>query len=262
MRRFDLASLVAAAVLGSGSLASAADLPRKAPVVAPVEAPFTWTGFYGGVQGGYGWGTAKWSDLVAPAGTISGDFTQHDTNGGFGGVLWGYDRQFGNWVIGFASDFNWGSINGSSTCLGSENDYQATCGTKATFITTSTARVGWAMGQFLPYVKGGWALEYLKLNVTNIGQNGSGCCGPQPDYQTTKSWRSGWTAGGGLEYALDRRWSVFVEYDYMNFGNNVTGFTPSDPFNGITTNFSANINHTVSVVKGGVNLRWGDLLFR
>jgi len=253
MRRFDLALLAAAVVLGSVSVASAADLPRKAPVAAPVEAPFTWTGFYGGINGGYGWGTANWSGLSAPAGDIPGEFAQHDTKGGFGGVLWGYDRQFGQWVIGFASDFDWGSIKGSSTCFGNPGDFSATCGTKTTFITTSTARVGWAMGQFLPYVKGGWALEYLKLNAAM-------CCG-EADYQTTKAWRSGWTAGGGLEYALDRRWSVFVEYDYMNFGNNTEGFTPTVQSE-ITTNFSANIKNTVSVVKGGVNLRWGDWLFR
>ena len=249
------------AVAFGGAPVFAADMPAR-PIYKAAAAPAPmsdWTGFYVGANIGYGWGTAHWSDLVAPEGNLPGEFVRHNTNGVLGGLQWGYNRQIGQWVFGFASDFDWSAIKGSSVCLGNANDYQATCGTKANWITTSTFRVGWAMGQFLPYVKGGWALARNEFNVTNIGQNGSGCCGPQADYLPTKSYRSGWTVGGGMEYAFDRNWSAFVEYDYMDFGSNQEGFTPSVP-NFITTNFSANINSTVSVVKGGVNFRLGDWL--
>ncbi len=67
MKKFLLAALMA----GVATSAWAADLPtRKAPAapmpvyVAPV---FTWTGFYVGVNGGYGIGSASSSDFGNPS---------------------------------------------------------------------------------------------------------------------------------------------------------------------------------------------------
>ena len=45
--------------------ASAADLPTKAYMPAPVAAPvYNWTGFYVGVNGGYGWGATRSADAL------------------------------------------------------------------------------------------------------------------------------------------------------------------------------------------------------
>ena len=59
--------LAALALLASSFSAQAADIPR--PVykgVRPVVAYYNWTGFYVGINGGYGWGTSDWS--VVPDG--------------------------------------------------------------------------------------------------------------------------------------------------------------------------------------------------
>ena len=67
-----------AALLIAPIAALAADMPRpsyKAPqYIAPL---FTWTGFYVGLNGGYGWGTSDWSGAggnfsVAPKGFLGG----------------------------------------------------------------------------------------------------------------------------------------------------------------------------------------------
>ena len=57
MKKYLLSGVAALGLLAAGA-ASAADLPsRKGPVVAPIYVPaFTWTGFYVGVNAGYGWG--------------------------------------------------------------------------------------------------------------------------------------------------------------------------------------------------------------
>ena len=52
-----LATVSSLAILGAASIATAADLPARMPVKAPVvePAPFSWTGFYIGVHGGGAW---------------------------------------------------------------------------------------------------------------------------------------------------------------------------------------------------------------
>lgn len=52
MKKFAWLGLVVAAL---ASPAFAADLPTKAPVYKAPIAVATWTGFYVGVQAGYGW---------------------------------------------------------------------------------------------------------------------------------------------------------------------------------------------------------------
>src|ERR1019366_5274470 len=65
MRRFHCAALAAVAVLGFTSVASAADMPVKAP--APIVAPlYNWTGPYIGIAGGYGWGHSNQTDPGIP----------------------------------------------------------------------------------------------------------------------------------------------------------------------------------------------------
>ena len=59
MRKYVLSLLAGTAAVGlAASAASAADLPARAAPPAPVFSAvpvFTWTGFYVGVNAGYGW---------------------------------------------------------------------------------------------------------------------------------------------------------------------------------------------------------------
>ena len=75
----------AVALLTTSLVAQAADLPTKAYVPAPVMAQvYNWTGFYVGVNGGYGWGTQD------PLTLFSNRFdrTSFNINGGmFGGTI-------------------------------------------------------------------------------------------------------------------------------------------------------------------------------
>jgi outer membrane immunogenic protein len=56
MKRLLLGTVTCVALAAAGGCAYAADMPVKAPVVAPV---YSWTGFYIGANVGGGWGSRR-----------------------------------------------------------------------------------------------------------------------------------------------------------------------------------------------------------
>src|SRR5262245_47357805 len=84
--------IAALSLLAVSFTAEAADIPRpvyKGPVRS-VVAYYNWTGFYVGVNGGYGWGESSWN---SPA------ISNSPTGWTAGGTL-GFNYQMGSWVLG------------------------------------------------------------------------------------------------------------------------------------------------------------------
>ena len=140
MKKIFLSSV---ALLGLTLGAFAADLPRRAapPVYAPVYAPvFTWTGFYVGVNAGYGWGDegdelfghSHFGDLTVPRGgpftgavipALPGGFGTGFPLGGsnregfLGGAQVGWNFQFtpgSGLVVGVEADLQWADLGGGN----------------------------------------------------------------------------------------------------------------------------------------------------
>ena len=144
MKKILLASV---ALFGFAGAASAADLPaRAAPPVAPIIAAapiFTWTGFYVGVNAGYGWLN---NDRIYDP--IFG-FTSDDNNGGFvGGGQVGYNYQIGSFVVGLEGDIQYADFGGDNDLFDRNSD---------DWFGTVRARAGVAFGQALIYATGGFA---------------------------------------------------------------------------------------------------------
>ena len=102
--------LAALAFLASSFSTQAADIPRPVykSAVRPVIAYYNWTGFYVGINGGYGFGTSNWSALaVSPK-----------PKGGLAGATLGYNYQVGSWVWGLEGDIDWADVSGSAVCAG------------------------------------------------------------------------------------------------------------------------------------------------
>lgn len=123
MRRLTIAAIAAVCTIALTQIASAADLPRKAPAYSPPPPVFSWTGCYIGGNIGYGWGrdTVTISDLGAttgvpelagvPFGPVTGD-----TKGVVGGGQVGCNYQFAsNWVIGIEGDGEAADIRGGDS---------------------------------------------------------------------------------------------------------------------------------------------------
>ncbi len=186
MKKFLLAALLA----GVASSAMAADLPSKkhAPAVAPVYvAPvFTWTGFYGGLNAGYGWGGNPGGVFQGPVG------------GMFGGTA-GYNYQLGQFVIGAEGDFDWAGMRNDNT-FG-----RASSRMSVDSMLTARARAGVALDRALIYLTGGYAGAEVTGSVFDVG-NGV--------FQSSSGWRNGGVIGAGLEYAFTNNISAKAEYLY------------------------------------------------
>lgn len=189
--RFAVSALLIAAPLG---IASAADMPVKAPMKAAAPIPYSWNGFYIGINGGGASGNTSWDYLTATLAPTPA-FANHDSSGGMVGGTVGFNWQApgSHWVAGVEADWDWAQINGSTSC---PNPFFS-CQSKIRDIGTARARLGWAEDRILFYVTGGAAWGDVRIQTVQL--NGIGVPPTGTPTNGTSSTRMGWTAGGGVE---------------------------------------------------------------
>jgi outer membrane immunogenic protein len=224
--------MIGALALASAAPAIAADLPppsapppRAPAAYIPAPPPFSWTGFYVGLNGGGAFGNSNWT---APGGT-TGNF---NVDGGlFGGTL-GANYQMGQFVIGAEGDYDWQNIRGSVTtgvCAA------ASCDTASNWLATFRARFGFAADRILFYGTAGGAVTDIKSSIAALNWG--------------SSTELGWTAGAGIEYAITDNWTAKVEYLFADFEK----ATCNTACGGVT-NISVGLYE--NVVRGGVNYKF------
>ncbi len=222
-----LIGMAAAMLLSAPLAAQAADLPQyrpsyKAPEPAYMAPIFSWTGFYFGVNGGYGFGKSDWAIPAvspSPKGFVAG------------GTL-GYNLQTGTWVWGIEGDFDWANMNNSVGCG------VFSCETSTDWFATARLRLGYAgWGNWMPYITGGGAGASVKASNSAFG-----------DASKTKF---GWTAGAGIEFAFVGNWTAKAEYLYADLGSfDCTGACGGPAISTDDVTFKA------SLVRLGVNYRF------
>jgi outer membrane immunogenic protein len=260
---------------GAIAPAQAADMPIKAmPVKAAMVIPYSWTGWYAGVNAGYSWGKSDTDvafatypggvPIVPPAGSITSANTK--LNGAIAGIQGGYNWQNGQWVAGIEGDIQWSGQKGSSDFLCAATGAGGPCIPAATFrpggaagsvlsldqklewFGTLRGRVGITPAPtWLLYVTGGLAVGGIKTDGTLSGFNGNGAAILATGSSTTT--KAGWTVGAGLEGVISGKWTGKIEYLYVDYGN-VNG-TFVNPGAGIQASFSSHI--TDNVVRAGLN---------
>jgi outer membrane immunogenic protein len=222
MRRNTLAALAAAGLaLGTVQVASAADLARpvyKAP--APVVVAYNWTGLYGGLNIGYGWGEAQFGGFgnIKPAGV-------------FGGGQIGYNWQGAGspWVVGVEVDSVFANLKDDAS------DGVDSVSSKLDYFGTLRGRIGYAFDRALVYGTGGLAWGHNKVTAAEVGLG---------SVSESKN-HVGWTVGAGLEWALVNNWTAKVEYLYVDLGSkNYFGAAGAD------------VDVTAHTAKLGVNYRF------
>jgi len=243
MKKF-LLGTVGLVALGMAAPASAADMAARPYTKAPpmIAAVYDWTGFYVGVNGGWGSSRKSW-DFVSPAGVFIATDGSHDATGGTVGGQVGYRWQASQWVFGLEAQGNWADFHGrnqSPTTLAFTND------TRVDAFGMFTGQVGVAFNNALLYVKGGAAVvsdRYRTLStVTGL-----------PLTNTVDDTRWGGVVGVGLEYGFAPNWSFAVEYDHMFMQNKTYTFTDTT---GVFFG-TERIRQDVDLVTARINYRWG-----
>jgi outer membrane immunogenic protein len=271
--------LSSVALLGLTAAAVAADLPSRRAAPAPyVAVPvFTWTGFYVGVNAGYGFSDNDRNGLgsftaipgsltgtpaaAAYTGIVSQGALERDNSGFVGGGQIGYNYQIGNWVVGIEADLQFADLNNSR-----EGDRVVlTPGTIPGFVGARNAnfggidwfgtvrgRLGFAMDRALIYGTGGFAFGGADNNVNSDGFDNW--------RNRNDDTRTGFAAGGGIEYAFTPNFTGKIEGLYVNLERSRdNGFIGVDgagtPI--YTTGFGRRNNDSeFAVVRAGLNYKF------
>jgi outer membrane immunogenic protein len=260
-----LLSTVALLSLSAGAMA--ADLPSRrmapAPMVAAVPV-FTWTGFYFGLNAGYGWSDHSNDDTITfPAGTFNqpgiggtalpGTITFTDGNGDadgwLGGAQIGFNWQFGGLVAGVEADIQGIDLDrdrgrfdtfSTSVALGlpAGTTFSPVRNDVSTldWFGTVRGRLGFAIDRVLIYGTGGFAFA----GGDRDGRCDSVFSGRSECRFGDDDTRWGYAIGGGIEWALPMTgWfgssavtfkveGLYVNLDEDNDGNDrLVGFTTS-----------------------------------
>ena len=178
MKKILLASV---ALFGFAGAAAAADLPMRAAPPAPIIAAapiFTWTGFYVGVNAGFGWSNDDFDSV---------DLADEGDDGGFvGGAQVGYNYQIGSFVVGLEGDIQYADFGREGAFVVDGTTYDVD---NSDWFGTVRARAGVAFDRALIYATGGFAFA---------------------------DDANGWTVGGGVEYAFTNNLSAKIEGLYVN----------------------------------------------
>ena len=271
-------AIVALMALGTVA-AQAADLPTRKEAPAPVfvPPPFTWTGFYVGLNAGGIWPSgSRGATLFDPgsdfgAGVLTADFPGglgSQSAGFLGGGQAGYNWQTGAFVLGVETDFDGSTLSKSFNNVGTPfagagvpallaGDFLSVNGkTSLSWLGTTRARVGFVVtpdNRLMIYGTGGVAYAGGSSNFSVFDSTTGALWSGSPS-----STRVGWTLGGGVEYALTNNWTIRGEYLYADLGKSnfttVGNAAAATFFPGVYA--SGHVSYNASIFRAAVNYKF------
>jgi outer membrane immunogenic protein len=276
-----LRGVAVAALTAVGAVAAqAADLPTRKEAPAPVfvPPPFTWTGFYIGLNAGGIWPSgSRNASVFDPNASIDGAFISAGFPGGLGsqsagfigGGQAGYNWQTGAFVLGVETDFDGSTLSKSfnnvgtpfagpfATAAGLGGDAFTVNGKNSlTWLGTTRGRVGFVVtpdNRLMIYATGGVAYGGGNSQFSIRDNTTSSIFSANPS-----SSRVGWVIGGGAEYAVTNNITIKGEYLYADLGSSKfttteNGFAAAN-FPGVVA--SGKIGWNASIFRAGVNYKF------
>jgi outer membrane immunogenic protein len=266
---------VAALTVVGAVAAQAADLPTRKEAPAPVfvPPPFTWTGFYIGVNaGGIAPSGGRSASIFDPNAGIDGFGLSAAFPGGLGsqsvgfigGGQAGYNWQTGAFVLGVETDFDGTTISKSFNNIGTPfvgpggfTDSLTVNGkTSLSWLGTTRARLGFVAtpdNRLMIYATGGVAYGGGNTQFSVFDANTGSIFSGNPS-----STRVGWVIGGGVEYAVTNNITIKGEYLYADLGSSSFNTTPNGfaaaNFPGVSA--SGKFSYNASIFRAGVNYKF------
>ena len=221
--------LASGAVLALSAVGASADGMYRGRAVA---APYSWSGFYGGLSAG--WQGTDIDGVVTNftgGGAAPPDQNWNVDQGSFifGGII-GFQHQFGNFVLGLEANWSkiqdeWGhALSPTADCVSAVGNRQCNAA-PGTGLFTVGPRLGWAMGEWMPYVTGGYAHGSIKSQLLNASNS--------TPLIHSKSSHDGWFLGAGIDWAATKNVIIGLEYQrvhlddenhrFFNVGNGLAG---------------------------------------
>lgn len=256
------AGALALAAITASNTASADGFGARRSVKDFGPPPFSWTGFYAGLNAGYAWGDMDYSLAAGgawvgvggdPAWLAANGSPNIDANGFIGGVQAGYNWQSGNIVLGLETDISWLSAEGERATgnlirpSGFPTSFTETA--SVDWLFTLRARLGMTLGtNLLVYATGGLAVADVNVSQTL----GFPAVPGVATYAVTET-RTGWTLGAGLEWALNRNWTLKGEYLYVDLGSSSGGSAISTA---TTFTHSHAVDMSLNIVRAGINYKF------
>jgi outer membrane immunogenic protein len=257
--------------------AQAADLPTRKEAPAPVfvPPPFTWTGFYIGVNAGGIWPSGSRNANIFAPGTFPFPIQTFFPGGlgsqsaGFiGGGQAGYNWQTGAFVLGVETDFDGTTVSKSTDRVGTPftgpgvpptllNDHLS-LHAKASldWLGTTRGRVGFVAtpdNRLLIYGTGGVAYGGGSSNFSVFDFTKNAFWSGNPSTS-----RVGWVIGGGAEYAFTNNITIRGEYLYADLGSrNFTtagNLAAATFFPGVYA--TGKVNYNASIFRAGINYKF------
>lgn len=218
MKRILLIAAFASLAVGPGL---AADMAIKAaPAPAPAAAAaFDWSGFYIGGDAG---GQDSRIRLSSPTGPLT--YEPHHSSFALGAFI-GAQAQFGQWVLGVEGDYVSGFGRASLGATPAVSIFipggVGTAQAKLKDIWSVGARLGWAMGHWMPYLTAGYASGSFEFDAQ------SALFTEQASVRTRGAY-----IGGGVDWVVASQaasaWIFGIEYRHYGFGTK-TGLAPFTP---------------------------------
>ncbi len=206
---------------------------------------FDWSGFYIGVDGGWQGSRIGLSSLDPHA---SLTYAPHHNSGAVGGFA-GVQSQFGQIVLGleggYLAGFGQASLGATPSIPIFIPGGTGTAQAKLRNIWSIGGRIGWAEGNWMPYVTGGLANGSFQFDAQD---------GPDSTDRARANTVGGYI-GGGIDWAVTTNWIVGVEYRHYAFGSKTVNGVDSRGF----INESVRFAPSTDTVMGRLSYKFNSL---
>lgn len=222
-----------------------------------------WTGYYGGANAGYAWGTEEIDLASTPGSTLQNAINAHAIppspanapKGYLAGFQVGYNYQLdqSHAVFGVEADYQLANIlDGKSQTQPTPGfaRYTTVVEQKLQSLASLRARLGIAPSEtLLLYLTGGLAYGHEQLSGSISNPGCAAFCGSNSSTYNSL----GWITGAGVEYAFMTDWSVKAEYLYYNLGGQSQRITdPALP----GTYLSEKVEFDGNLIRVGLNYKF------